>query len=237
MRLAQFVVLVTLSLFTTACRQAPDLIDYFDPADTPRQLWFKPEVVDSAPIVIVGKMLSIRPVGRPIRAARSPGVELQLTELNVIVENVLRGSVTGSVATFYMYLLSQVGGEEYVSGLKYHAEAGERRVYFLKRDKGVLRSVGDVMRCYTIRIYSGSHELSRMSPGISVREAISVLLLSEGVEMTCEFAAGLDESYRLAVQLTSKKYAMALLSALHKTTHDGLVDLVIREILVAEEHE
>ncbi len=233
--LTQFAVLIVLCMCATACRQAPDLTDYFDPVHKRRQYQLKPGVVDSAPIVIVGKTLLFRPVGRPTGAARLPGLELQLTELNVIVENVLRGSVTGSVATFYMYLWS--GGEEHVSGFKYHPEVGERRVYFLKRDKGVLRSVGDVMECYTIRISSGSHEDSRMAPGILVSEAISVMLLSEGTEMTCEFAAELDKSYDIAMQLTSKRHARELLRALLETTHDGLARLVIRDILAQEEHE
>ncbi len=229
----RFFLVVVCCVCVSGCRQAPDIADSYDPIDSRYHSSVKAGVADYAPIVLVGKVLSIRPVGRPTRAARSPGVELQLTELNVIVENVLRGPVTGSVATFYMYLLSQVGGEEFPRGFKYYPQLGERRAYFLKRDNGVLRSIGDVMESYTIPIFSGSHEHSRMPPGISVRRAISVMLLSEGVEVPCEFAENLQNSYEIAAQLTSREYAITLVRDL-AATHHGIVELVARNIMVEE---
>src|ERR1017187_2112764 len=131
---------VCLSLAIDAgCRSSPRLV--FQKGTSSDSEYLKQ--VFAAPIVVVGAIESDTLVRGPIHA---DGVTIQLRKLKVRVENVLRGDVIPETTAVYYF--TWAGGFDGPKPLGFWAVKGSnnpvyRRILWLRRDSGVLRTACD----------------------------------------------------------------------------------------------
>lgn len=97
----------------------------------------------SAPVILVGRILSSSKVGRP-RHYEVEGIRdyAQLYQVTVAVENVLKGDAPTDKAVVYFFLPagSYVGMPLLgIEGQRGTWHLGDREMFFLNRDSGVLR--------------------------------------------------------------------------------------------------
>ena len=137
----------------------------------------------SAPIVVVGVISADTLVRRPVPMHSDPQTELQLRRLTIHVENVLKGGpLPGAVAVYYFTWAGGFNGPRPLGLWR----AGGRRVWWLRRDSGVLRTVCDGWDGCTMDVESGAHHDYRPDPQKSVDYALADLLLTRGEGTTSE---------------------------------------------------
>jgi hypothetical protein len=132
---------------------------------------------DTAPIVIVGVLASDTLVLRPVPMHSDPQYLLQLRKLQVRVENVLKGDVTaGTVAVYYFTFAGGFHGPQPLGMWR----VGRRRVLWLRRDSGVLRTACDGWDGCTKGVYSGAHPHFPVDPQKPITYAVADILLTRG---------------------------------------------------------
>ncbi len=145
----------------------PRLVDQCD-ADTDR---------NSAPVVIVGVIRYDRMVLRPVLMHRDRRTPLQMRRMSVAVENVLRGDIPAQEVDIYYF--TWAGGFNGPQPLGMW-RAGSRRIFWLRRDAGVLRTVCDGWDRCTWGVYSGSHASVKRSPDEDIHRAVADISLTRG---------------------------------------------------------
>lgn len=111
-----------ISLISAGCARVPDLPDLFRASERvmPYDARLRGEL--AAPIIIVGLVETEEEVGRPRRSRGDPKLGVQLTRVEVLVEQVLRGSASRGTLTFYYYGFSPHSEAEPPHGIgRYHA--------------------------------------------------------------------------------------------------------------------
>lgn len=181
---AAFVIVLALGCLLTIPRPAPQphLVD---------QCGIEQNVQDSAPIVIVGVIAADMVVRRPLPMQSDPTYPLQLRMMRLKVENVLKGRVPAAVIAVYYYAFA--GGFDGPQPLGMW-RGGSRRVFWLRSDKGVLRTACDGWDDCTIGVYSGSHTHLSFTDNRPVDYAVADILLTrgEGNVNDSKFAGALD---------------------------------------------
>jgi len=130
-----------------------------------------------AEFVVVGVVLDDRVVSSPIARRSDPRVALQLRRVTVAVENVLQGRPLGErVEVFYF---TWAGGFNGPRPLGFR-RAGVRRVWWLRRDGGELRTACDCWDICTQAVESGAHRGYRPVKGRPVILAVADVLLTRG---------------------------------------------------------
>ena len=160
-------VVASLALSTTSYMEpAPKLRLLLPPENVLKDLF------RSAAVIVVGKVQSLTFVGPIVQSYR-------LIKVRVTVENVVQGAAsTAQPLTFYFYSVYLYGASSEVNRLR----NDRRYVFFLNRDKGVLRAVSDVDRS-SISVSSGKHNALPLSDKDPPSERIAVLLLTPGDDM------------------------------------------------------
>ena len=110
--------------------------------------------VESAPIVVVGVLASDTLISRPVPMHSDPKYPLQLRKLTMRVENVLKGAPIP--ATIAVYYFTWAGGFDGPRPLGFWTVGG-RRILWLRRDSGVLRTACDGSDGCTETVWSGAH--------------------------------------------------------------------------------
>ncbi len=169
--------LLNLGAPIAGCRSDQSLHDLYDPAMLAAGANTLTTFLET-PIVLVGLVTGVNAVGAPRQARRSPGTLLQLTRVELHVENMLRGKVESRNIKFYFFGFSDKN-PAYIGLPRYQVAIGERRIFFLTTELGRLRSVGDVLD-YTLPVASGFHENIRAEPEVPLRLSIPEVLLSVG---------------------------------------------------------
>jgi hypothetical protein len=131
---------------------------------------------DAAPIVVVGLLVSDTLVRNPVPAYSEPHSPLQLRKLTVKVENVLRGEAIPD--TIIVYYFTWAGGFDGPRPLGWWD--GNRRIFWLRRDSGILRTVCDGWDGCTRSVQSGAHPHYKPDPERSLDYALADLLLTRG---------------------------------------------------------
>jgi len=146
----------------------PHLVDQCDSLADPR---------DAAPIVVVGILASDTLALRPVPQHSDPKYPLQLRKLQVKVENVLKGDISGgSVAVYYFTFAGGFNGPQPLGMWS----VGSRRILWLRRDSGVLRTACDGFDYCTSGVYSGAHPHFKSDPHKPVAYALADVLLTRG---------------------------------------------------------
>jgi hypothetical protein len=164
-----------LSLIMAGCARAPDLPDIFQRSGGSKSF----DVEMAAPVVVVGLVERSDEVGRPRRSRRDARLGIQLTRVQIQVEQVLRGAVAKGALKFYYYAFSTQSEVPPPSGAKlYSSYPGKRYIFFLQGFPGGYRSVGDVTD-YALLVSSGRHG-EDFCRGESVGCCIARILLVPG---------------------------------------------------------
>jgi hypothetical protein len=121
----------------------------------------------------------------------NPGYPLQLRKLVVTVENVLNGNVGGRTVEIYYFTFA--GGFDGPRPLGFW-EAGNRRIFSIRPDAGVLRTACDGWDGCTYGVYSGAHRHLRVDPQKPIDYALADIVLTrgEGEVDDSEFARAVD---------------------------------------------
>jgi hypothetical protein len=205
----QLALAVITCLLLVGCNSRLALCDYWDPRDLIERHDY--ETMRLSPIIVVGKVTSVETVRKGYRASRQPNLFLDLMKVKIDVENILRGEGLGSNLVFYFFAYSPRNGG-YSGPPRYEVGAGNRRIFFLTRDLGVLRSSGDVLD-YTLHVASGSHRGLGLSSDLG--ESISEILLGLGNEFDPDaMARSILRSAPSADRFSSRLNTVALLERL-----------------------
>ena len=145
----------------------PQLIDHCGDLGDPR----------SAPIVVVGVVQSDLVVLRPVPMHTAQKTPLQMRRMHVAIENVMRGDVKSEGLEIYYF--TWAGGFDGPQPLGMR-NVGSRRILWLRRDAGVLRTACDGWDRCTWGVYSGSHRDLKLKPGGPIERALADIVLTRG---------------------------------------------------------
>lgn len=143
------------------------------------------------PVAVVGVIEADHLVFKPVRMRSDPRIPLQLRRVRIQIENVLRGDVAGNSAEFFYY--TWAGGFDGNQPLGFW-RLGDRRVFLLRWDSGILRTACDGADGCTWGIFSGAHPGYRSDPKQPVGYAIADILLTrrEGRIRESRFAGAVE---------------------------------------------
>jgi hypothetical protein len=136
-----------------------------------------PEQIVQVPIILVGVVLTQTQVG-DFHPSRIEGHgPIRGFRCRIRVENVLQGNVSqGDVDIFYFIGADSLGSSAGILNLP----AGVRRIFFLQRDGGKLRTIYDGWDLTVEEVYSGAHPSFKRNPARPVTDSIVDLLLTRG---------------------------------------------------------
>jgi hypothetical protein len=143
---------------------------------------------DAASLVVVGVLVRDALVDRRVPMHSDPKVHLRLRRVAVRVENVLKGApLSGEITAYYFTWDDGFDGPRPLGFWRF----GDRRVWWLRWDSGVLRTVCDGWDHCTMPVRSGAHPGYRADPGKAIDYALADLVLTrgEGAESEAGFAA------------------------------------------------
>ena len=137
------------------------------------------DMVSASQIVVVGRVRALNLVGPDVRAADDHGSSgtWRLVKVEAEREDVLSGDISGDSFEFFYY--TNLGP---ATGNWNSLHVGDRCVFLLNREGGVLRAVRDYWRS-DIEIGTGRHSPSEHDANLTVKERIAVLLLTPGVDL------------------------------------------------------
>lgn len=148
------------------------------------------EQIFDAPIVVVGVILSDARVGRTVPCQPNADCPMELRKVVIRVENVLRGDVApATLGVFYYYPTGPVSTPGFLGW--WHS--GDRRILWLRRDSGVVRTACDGHDYCTMPVRSGAHPQYRLDPRKPLGYAMADIWFTRGEGTTDrEFARGVD---------------------------------------------
>lgn len=124
------------------------------------------EAFRNSPVIVLGRVISVRD-----GPAANPNA-WHLVKATVDVEEVLQGQARAGPDEVYFHVGRKAGDWNSL-------QPRERYVFFLTRDRGVLRAAWDHWRS-AIPMASGIHRSLPLSPGRPLVERVSVMLLTPG---------------------------------------------------------
>jgi hypothetical protein len=141
------------------CRRVPQLVDYPETMDL-KLLHPHPGLPPT--ILAIGTIVSDSLIARPIPSHWNPATPLQLRMVRVNIENVLRGGVPkGEVAVYYFTFAASYNGPRLLG----RWETGDRFLFSMRRDSGVVRMACDGVGSCARPVKSGAHpNLNLASP-------------------------------------------------------------------------
>lgn len=159
-------------ILQAGCNTVPKLVEYppsHEPGDYQRAM--------SAPIILVGRLVHDSAVEHKFRPSRwDQGLNVNLWRVTVHVENVLRGGVSPDEIDVYYFRYNFVSGPARVGTW----QMGDRKIFFLRRDSGVLRTACDGWSSCVIPLLTGFHPGFRTDPDKPIAYSIVDLLLTRG---------------------------------------------------------
>ena len=145
--------------------------------------------IESSPIVIVGTIISDVLADR--WTPRNP-VPPELRKVSVQVENMLRGDIKSKSVSIYYFITT--GGYDGPPPLGYWS-LGERRIFYVKPDSGVLRMACDIVDHCTLPVLSGAHPLYKPDPAEPLNNALVDILFTRGEGVSDDlFAKGIEHA-------------------------------------------
>jgi hypothetical protein len=137
------------------CAQQLDLADQFRRADLHQPFEQRLRSELTAPLIVLGRVVSSNEVGAPRPSAGASVIKVQLTRIRIVVEEVVKGTVADNAIDFYYFVYSPDASAVDLGVPRYLPAVNQHRLFFLKKVRGVYRSVGDVTD-YTLRVSSGT---------------------------------------------------------------------------------
>ena len=172
--------LVCLLTLFGGCRRAPELTDTLGTAIDNEYAGSRTDSRDSATIVVLASVQHNQTVAKRVRTLHYPNVYLDLHSVRCRIENALKGGLTEPEFRFFYF-----GDGNYpdskpypASKSRFQAKPGSRYLFFLTRENGLLRSIGDVGD-YSTLVLSGSHS-DIPTKDVELGLLITELLLTPG---------------------------------------------------------
>lgn len=162
------------ALLNISCERIPELVDYQNGGYRMN--------LESAPVIIVGTIAGHAYLGQPHPSHWYPDQPMQLCRVTVRVENVMRGDVAGTIVPVYYLINPRAIGHTRMGmvGRGGHWQIGDRAIFFLQWDSGVLRTVYDTWAAATPPVLSGAHTNYKPMPNESISDQIIDILLDRG---------------------------------------------------------
>jgi hypothetical protein len=169
-----------------------------------------------ASVIVVGVLADDTLVRRPIPIYSDPEHFLQLRKLTVNVENVPKG--TPMPSTIEVYYFTYYDGYDGPPPLGYW-NVGDRRILWLRRDSGLLRTVCDGWDGCTKGVWSGAHPHYTPDPRKSLDYALVDLLFTRGEGDVDENRFGTGLLDEIGDNVQTRSYAVEHLKRLVLTEH------------------
>jgi len=176
------VVVCLVSLSLAGCQRHPKMVDTLGTAIDDAQVNYRCDPRELAPFVVLASVEENRVIAAHVEAARYEGVYLDLHAVRCKREISLKGGLTGPDLEFFYFA---DGYREYPGSKPnprykrlFQANPGSRYLFFLTRDRDLLRSIGDVGE-YSIPVATGFHS-GDLPKGRVVGSHISEVLLVPG---------------------------------------------------------
>ena len=165
------------SLALGGCQRHPDLVDTLGTAIDDEAIDVRGDWRERAPIVVVASVDENRIIAKHVEASRYQGLFLDLHVVRCKRENSLKGGLTGPELTFFYFADGRYSDSKSYRRSKslFQATPGSRYLFFLTRDRSVLRSIGDVGE-YQVLVATGTHPESATTGGDTGRLVSQVLL-------------------------------------------------------------
>ena len=159
---------------------------------------------NQAELIVIGAVAKAEVVGEPHRA-RQRDLALDLVRVTINVESIIKGEIGDAPLDFYFYAISRRVKSTWIPSAWYWPEPGERRIFFLVRDRGSWRTVRDFALCYAPGVTGGRHARILNTSPDSWQRRICGVLLTPGDRYDPEvFARTIMESASTCRQLTSE---------------------------------
>ena len=184
------VIVCLASLALGGCHRRPDLVDTLGTAiDEQDSMPWNHDTRELAPIIVLASVEGNEVIAKHVEAARYQGVYLDLHVVLCKRENSLKGGLTETELRFFYFAYGRYPDSKANPKYKrlFHAEPGSRYLFFLTRDRGVLRSIGDVGD-YSILISTGTHAEAPAKDG-DIGRLVSEVLLTPGKGADLELMA------------------------------------------------
>jgi hypothetical protein len=170
----------------------PSLADTFGSALDQTEILWNPDVRRLAPLVPLVKVIDNAVLLTNKTALRDPSIKLDLHVVTCDLEGMVKGEMNERRFKFYYYSQSETSRPNRRYAVLFRAEPGKHYLFFLSRENGVLRSIGDVGEFF-IEVYSGRHSIP-LSPGSPQAETwnsengrrLAEVLLTPGEELDYE---------------------------------------------------
>lgn len=181
-----------------------------------------------APLVLVAMVTEVRAIGAPQKVDRLPRMLIECAEITANVEGVLRGEFSAQSVKFFYYTLSKYSALD-LGPPKYIPIVGQRRIFFLRFEGNLIRSIGDV-RDYTLRVFSGYHNIPDLN-SLPFGQKVAVVLLTPGQRYnSVELARTLGDGVFVSDQLNSVKYTDMLLKSL-LSVQSGEINRTVSQLI------
>lgn len=186
-RHAPLLAIAALLTVCSGCKMPPRLVDYKNPRSDSDFA-----AIRSSPIVVVGRILSDTQVIARVPSHWVPDYPMQLRMLRVQVDNILRGAVERpQIAVYYFAFAGAFDGPRPLGMWEFQS----RRIFYLRRDSGVLRTACDGFDHCTLAVQSGAHPNYKPDPTKPLDYAITDILFTKGEGVSNDqFAKGILES-------------------------------------------
>lgn len=162
-------------------------------------------------IVLVGSVTAVHVVGPEVKTGDKHKYPLRLQRITVQVENVLKGRPKAGKIAFYRYGWSP---DQPMVGPWGNVVPGERNVFFLDQEGGVLRATADLYPSH-IEVLSGRHPGYKPRVGQSTEESIAEILLTPGEDVhPAAFSQGLRTASAIAIELVGPPGTLRIMGPL-----------------------
>jgi hypothetical protein len=141
--------------------------------------------ISLVPVILVGQVLRTSAVDAPRRSKWDERIPTQLNEVTVRVENVLKGSVKEAELPIYYFRFPATYTYNGPALLGYW-KPGDRMMFFLQKDSGVLRTVCDNYRGCVVPVLTGFHPARNGETDLDLVDNIQRILLSRGEKCSDE---------------------------------------------------
>lgn len=135
------------------------------------------ERVAGVPIILVGRVTGSSAVGKPRRSVWGASGEVQMYRVNVSVENLLKGDLSEkNIPVFYFVRWGAWEGPPRLGSWR----IGDREMFFLQSNAGVLRTICDNYQHCVLPVFTGAHPGWSPDPKTGVGYQIIDFLLTRG---------------------------------------------------------
>lgn len=204
-------------LVCSGCAGGSAFRDEFRASDRDLALDVKLRLSIKAPLIVLGSVTDVNLIGQPTPSGSDRRIGVQLTRIKIKVEEAIKGDVPGGILELYYFVYAPQASEMDLGVPRYIPTVGQRRIYFLKRDNGRYRSVGDVLD-YTVRVSSGKHPedfCSNETPGCCIAELL--LIPQEGIDPGWFVVDMVSAQYIAEVLCSHRKSQELLRNLVHHT--------------------